>query len=103
MTVTEAVSSELEEFERRVPGLGSGALAAMALSLAADMDDPHTGSTSRSMVSKELRDTLAALRALAPARTEGSPLDEIRARRDAKVARQSGAEAKARSGRGGTS
>ena len=86
VTVAAAVAAELAEYGRRKPGLERSPLAAAALALAADMDDPATGSTSRSMVAKELRDTLAALRALAPAEEAKDDLDELAERRAARRA-----------------
>lgn len=84
-TVCEAVRAELDDLERRKSGLGSGALAAAALALAASVDRPDS-TTSQAMCSKELRDTLAALHAMAPAEELRDDLDDLAARRAARRA-----------------
>lgn len=87
MSVEEAVHRDLA-------GMGSlseSALAASALALARALDDPETYATAKSNCAKELRETLDRLRQLALTVREDSPLDEIRARRDARLDRQSAA------------
>jgi hypothetical protein len=85
MSVVEAVVRELEP----LPGfLREGALAASALALADAIDAPGSA-TSKAMVAKELRETLAALRALAPVRVEEDEIDRARRRRDERLYRGS--------------
>lgn len=85
VTVAEAVKAELDVLERRKPGLGTGALAASAMALAASVDRPDS-TTSQAMCSKELRDTLAALYAMAPAEELRDDLDDLAMRRAARRA-----------------
>lgn len=66
---------------------GSQALVATALSLARELDGRNSA-TSKSMCARALVETLNLLRDLAPSQAVSSPLDEIRARRDARLARQ---------------
>jgi hypothetical protein len=70
--------------------LREGALAAAALALARVIDAPGSA-TSKAMVAKELRETLAALRALAPPKREQDTLDEIAAAREKRRASVRGA------------
>jgi hypothetical protein len=70
--------------EREVKGLGKfrdSALAATALALAAEIDDPDNSATSKSMCAKALNETMAALHALAPAKREPDGIDEVTSRR----------------------
>ena len=66
--------------------LGEGALAATAVALAAELDDPGNSATSKSMCAKALTDTLEKLAAAAADAPAGkvSKLDELRARRNAR-------------------
>lgn len=81
MTVAMAVSAELGELERRDRGLATGSLAALALSLAAMVDDEGNSATSRSMCAARLAEVLREIRELAPAVERGDILDEIGTRR----------------------
>jgi hypothetical protein len=84
MSVVDAVNRDLE---RLGDGADLSALAATALALAAVIDSPGSP-TSKAMVAKELRETLAALRALAPPKKEADRGDELaERRRAARVAR----------------
>lgn len=75
--VRDAVERDL----RDVGPLKESALAATALALADELDGPGS-STSKAMVAKELRETLAALRALAPSKHERDRLDEVTRKRE---------------------
>lgn len=78
MSVVEAVGRELDA----LPGvLAEGALAASALALAEAIDAPGSA-TSKAMVAKELRETMAALRALAPPKVERDRIDEVNQKRE---------------------
>jgi hypothetical protein len=78
--------SVVESVESFVAGLSGEAaddpLAASALALAAEIDDAGNSATSKSMVAKELRETLAYLRAMSPAKKEADDVDEIAAARE---------------------
>jgi hypothetical protein len=86
------VVSVVEAVLREVGALGGGledsALAATAEALAQAIDAPGSA-TSKAMVAKELRETLAALRDLAPPKIEEDEVDRARRRRDERLARQS--------------
>jgi hypothetical protein len=85
LSVVEAVSRDLEQ----MGPLGSGALAASALALAAELDDPDNSATSKSMCAKALLDLMNRLRDLAPPQRERDAIDDLaerRARRRAGVA-----------------
>jgi hypothetical protein len=66
--------------------------AALALELAERLE-AASNATAAANVAGRLADALARVRAMAPEQAKESPLDEIRARRDANKARKSGAKA----------
>lgn len=78
MSVRDAVERELGDFGP----MKDSTLAAVALALAAQIDGPGS-STSKAMVAKELRETMAALRALAPPKKEPDVVDDLAERRRA--------------------
>lgn len=70
-----------------LPGtLAGSALAATALALARELDKPRNSATSKAMCARALSDVLSQLRALAPANREDDGLDDIAARRRARLA-----------------
>jgi hypothetical protein len=75
VSVVAALQRELEGMPRMV---AEGALAAQALVMAAQLDDPEVSATAKSMCSKDLRETMAALRAVAPAKRETDGIDRLR-------------------------
>lgn len=82
MSVVEAVRRDLLSVGDEAR---EGALAATALALAAELDDPENSATSKSMCARALTETLEKLRAMAPAeRPKVSKLDELRARRESR-------------------
>lgn len=81
-----AVGRDLEDVRRRSPKLAQSALAATALALAAQLDNPHTSATSKSMCAKALLDTLDQVRELCPPEEEPDEVDELAARRTARRA-----------------
>lgn len=85
VTVVAAVERDL----KLMPTVAESALAASALVLAAQLDDPDTSATSKSMCSRELRDTMTVLRALAPAKREADGIDDITAQRNKRIAGRS--------------
>jgi hypothetical protein len=64
--VAAAVRAELAALERRAPDLAASALAALALALAAEVDDPANSATSKAMCAGSLQKALDRLRELAP-------------------------------------
>lgn len=89
-TVVAAVRRELRELDKRVSGLSKLTLAASALALAREIDDPSNSATSKSMCARALNETMDRLRQLAPAEEDETPLDDLQKRRAAKL-RQTGA------------
>lgn len=78
-SVETAVRKELESFGERTPP----ALAASAVRLAKEMDDPENSATSKSMCSKALLETMKTLRELAPPPARKDAVDELSDRRRA--------------------
>ena len=79
MTVEERTVRDLA----RLPAdLRDSAEAGAALVLARGLDDDGFSLTSRAMAVKELRETMAALRELAPPAQEADGLDDLAARRE---------------------
>lgn len=83
-TVVEAVGRDLAALGD--DALAESALAAAALALARELDDPSNSATSKSMCARALLDTLNRLRELAPEDEEEDGVDELRARRAARLA-----------------
>lgn len=81
MTVVAAVRRDIDALAKRDRRLASSGLAALALSLAKEMDAKNSA-TSKSMCARALAETLASLEALAPAAPIKDAVDEIAARRD---------------------
>lgn len=88
--VVKALEQDLKAL--RDPSLASSALAGVALAMARELDDESNSATSKSMCARALLDALERLRELAPEREEGDGLDDLAARRAARLAR--GAAAK---------
>lgn len=80
MSVVEAVERDLAELRERDPRLADSTLAALALALALEIDDPDNSATSKSMNAHQLRDTTVKLRELAPPPKARDELDELRDR-----------------------
>lgn len=87
MTVVAAVKRDLEQMPQ---DLAESGLAATALAMAARLDG---GGGSPSECAKALTDILTKLRELAPPKQEKTKLDDLTARRNARLARQAGASA----------
>ena len=79
--VVDAVHAELERLAKRDPDLAVSATAMGALSLARELDSYGNSATSKSNCQKELRETMAALWALAPAEVANDSIDELQRRR----------------------
>lgn len=86
LTVVGAVEQDLRELARRDKTLATSGLAASALALAREIDKPKNSATSKSMCARALLDTLGRLRELAPVEQEADSLDDLTARRIARVA-----------------
>lgn len=85
VAVRRATLRDLEELERRAPGVMGSALAASALVLAEGLDDPSASVTAKSMSARALAETMAALCALVPAGSdERDAIDELADRRAAR-------------------
>jgi hypothetical protein len=90
VTVVGALKAELAVMGRAAPELADSTLAAAALALAAAVDAPRTSPTAKSMCARELRELLGELRDRMPEGEERDRLDELTARRVARVAGGSG-------------
>jgi hypothetical protein len=62
-------------------------LAAQALEMARQLDDPDNSATSKSMTNKELRETMAEIRALKPPKEAPDGVTDLAARRVERLAR----------------
>lgn len=69
---------ELASVAERDQALAEGGIAAAALSVARDLDNPYTSANARSLGARVLMDTLDRLRELAPAAQEADNLDKLR-------------------------
>jgi uncharacterized membrane protein len=63
-------------------------LAAVALALAAELDDQENSATSKSMIAREYRETMAVLRAMVPPKPEEDEVERARKRRADRLAGQ---------------
>jgi len=79
ITVVASVKRDLAALGDR--GLAVSGLAAVALELAAQMDDKTNSATSKSMCARALSEVLAQLRGLAPVEVEDDRLDDLASRR----------------------
>lgn len=80
-SVVAAVQRDLDALAKRDAALAESALAAVALSLAADVDDLSNSSTQRTGARRALADVLVQLREMAPADGGKDRLDELAERR----------------------
>lgn len=74
----------MDDFESVADAVQSGdveGLAALALALAAEVDNPENSATSKSMCGRTLLETLKQLRELAPPAEKEDKLDELSDRR----------------------
>ena len=85
MSVVKAVKKDLAAIRKRDAALADSALAATALALAGELDDDNSA-TSKSMCARALVDVLEQLRGLTPKAQEGDMLDDLAARRAARIA-----------------
>lgn len=91
--VTAAIVRDLKAIAKVDADLARSGLAASAVALARKIDDPGTSATAVSMCARSLLDTLDRIRDLMPDEEEGDGLDDLTARRAARVARSSASPA----------
>lgn len=84
-TVVAAVQDELKRMAERSPEILGSALAALAVALAREVDDPGNSATSKSMCAGRLIDAVDRLRAAVPAEVPADGLDDLAARRDRRL------------------
>lgn len=85
-----ATVEAVERFLAANPEVKDSPEAALALKAAELLDDVASSTTSKSMVMTGYLRALETLRSMLPETREASPLDEIRARRDRKLAAEGG-------------
>lgn len=85
--VLESLDQELAAIARVAPELAGSALAATAREMASQLDDPSNSATSKSMCARVLCDVLDQIRELTPDADDKDGLDELNARRTARLAR----------------
>ena len=93
--VAEAVLRDFRAMFELAPELASSGLAAAALSLARSVDDPDS-TTSKAACARAMTEALKELRSLLPDKPEGDGLDDLAAKRAARLAGQSAASPMAR-------
>lgn len=84
MSVSDAVERDLEAIAERDRALADSTMAAVARSLASELDSSSNSATSKSMCARELREVMAHLRDLTPEKAESDPIDDLSARRTAR-------------------
>jgi hypothetical protein len=100
--VIEAAERAVEKIAETDPDLADSVLAATAIALAFQIEHPGNSATSKSMVARELRETMDRLRELAPpVAARRDSIDELKEKRDGRRAkptrRSTGAKAQKRS------
>jgi hypothetical protein len=79
--VIDATELEIAALAKREASISDTALAAAAVALAYQIDNPFNSATSKSMCARELRETMAKLRELAPVGEEPDGIDQLAGRR----------------------
>ena len=87
MSVLKAIDADLEQLAKRDSALATSAMAETARALAKELDNAGNSATSKAMCAKALNDTLERLRELAPPEETKDNLDDLSARRAARIAR----------------
>lgn len=85
-SLVEAVERDLKALAKRDAALARSALAMSALALAYEIEHPYNSATSKASCAGELRDALNRLRELAPEDEEKDGIDDLTARRTARLA-----------------
>lgn len=86
VSVQAAVERDLSTIATRDAGLAEGGIAAAALELARQLDDPDNSATSKAACSRALAEALAQLRGLVPPADAADRIDELSTRRAARRA-----------------
>lgn len=73
----ESVEQDLERIRERDPELASSSMAAVALALAARIDDPGSSTTSISLAAGTLLGAMERLRELSPPAARSDSIDEL--------------------------
>ncbi|PTL55742.1 hypothetical protein [Paraconexibacter algicola] len=81
-SVRAAVLRDLAAIRKADAALADGGLAALAVSLAEQMDSPGTTGTERASCARALTQALAELRELAPPKKKEDAVDELKQRRE---------------------
>jgi hypothetical protein len=76
-----ATEQDLAEIRKQDPALADSTLAAVALSMARELDNPYNSATSKSMCAGKLQDVMDRLRELAPPLKKGDTVDDLANRR----------------------
>jgi hypothetical protein len=84
--LVESVQRDLAKIREASEPLADSALAASALAMAIEIENPHNSATSKSMCARALFDALEELRVLTPPAAEKDALDELKARREGRLA-----------------
>ena len=84
--VSAAVERDLKALAKRAAGVDKSSLAATALMLARELDNAGNSATSKSMCARVLVDVFDRLEALVPENEETDSLDDLSARRAARLA-----------------
>lgn len=84
MRTLRATEQDLAAIRKRDKALADSALAAVALSMARELDNPYNSATSKSMCAGKLQDVMDRLRDLAPPQKKGDALDDLADRRKAR-------------------
>ena len=84
--LVESVEHDMAELRKRAPQIADSALAASALAMAMEVENPFNSATSKSMCAKALLDALDRLRELTPVEAESDELDDLARRRAARIA-----------------
>lgn len=87
--LVEAVERDIALIADRSLELAGSGLAASALAMALEIENPFNSATSKSMCATGLRDALAQLRELIPQESEEDALDDLARRRSVRIEGQS--------------
>lgn len=80
----------LEDLKALPADLRKGAIAAVALGLARDLDDGDMSARDKAGMYAQLRMAMVTLREIAPGEAKGDHTDEVRERRERRLSQQAG-------------
>lgn len=86
-TLRSVVAAVKRDLQALPPELAESGLAASALTLARQLDHPKVPANQKATCARALHEALRELRSLAPPKQERSKLDDLTARRQARLAR----------------